>query len=120
MYSYQGLSPLTSCQTFQATGVSTVTASEIKARDFELSANTKTGFPENENFQESQRKKFFSNLLTLPRTHSLSEEGDEEEEVKRRITKSKCTLQNREHEGTKSHNIDDCVPQLHILSTFLL
>jgi len=32
MYSYQGLSPLTSCQTFQATGVSTVTASEIKAR----------------------------------------------------------------------------------------
>jgi len=89
-------------------------------RDFELSANTKTGFPENENFQESQRKKFFSNLLTLPRTHSLSEEGDEEEEVKRRIPKSKCTLQNREHEGTKSHNIDDCVPQLHILSTFLL
>jgi hypothetical protein len=25
-------------------------------RDFELSANTKTGFSENENFQESQRK----------------------------------------------------------------
>jgi cobalamin biosynthesis protein CbiD len=29
---------------------------------------------------------------------SLSEEG-EEEEVKKRITKSKCTLQNREHGG---------------------
>jgi hypothetical protein len=31
-------------------------------RDFELSANTKTGFPENENFQESQRKKMLQQL----------------------------------------------------------
>jgi hypothetical protein len=73
MYSYQGLSPLTSCQTFQATGVSTVTASEIKARALlsclqiekqaakKLSLRMKT-------FKNRRERKFFSNLLTLPRT----------------------------------------------------